>query len=174
MKSIKTLILFFLITSCAPIYVTTDFEKGTDFSKYKTYNYYQDMETGLSELDAKRLFYVLEDQLQFQGLTISQNPDFFINIQSEEYHETQRNTVGVGVGGTGGNVGGGVTIGIPVGQAKRTRQIVFEFVDENGIGLFWQAETESGFNPNATPEKREAILKTLVEKVLKKYPPESK
>jgi len=174
MKTIKILIFTFLITSCAPIYLTTDFEKGTDFSKYKTYNYYSDMETGLSALDAKRLLDVLDAQLQLQGLSISENPDFFINIQSKEYPAQQNSTVGVGVGGTGRNIGGGVSIGIPVGTAKVTREIIFDFIDENGIGLFWQATSESTYNPNASPEKREASLQALVEKVFKKYPPQQK
>lgn len=174
MKPIKILLLTFLISACAPIYVTSDFEKGTHFSKYKTYNYYPDLESGLSELDTKRLFYVLGNQLQLQGLSVSENPDFYINIQSMEYQAEQNSTVGVGVGGTGRNIGGGISVGIPIGQAKVTRQIVFEFIDENGIGLFWQAETESSYNPNATPEKREAVLKNVVEKAFKKYPPESK
>ncbi|MBQ0788344.1 MAG: DUF4136 domain-containing protein [Oceanihabitans sp.] len=174
MKSIKVLLFTFIITSCAPIYLTTDFEKGTDFSKYKTYNYYSDIETGLSELDAKRLFYVLDTQLQLQGLSVSETPDFFINIQSKEYPAEQNSTVGVGLGGTGRNVGGGVSIGIPVGTAKVTREIIFDFIDENGIGLFWQATSESSYNPNANPEKREASLQALVEKVFKKYPPQQK
>lgn len=174
MKSIKILIFTFLITSCAPIYLTTDFEKGTDFSKYKTYNYYSDIETGLSALDGKRLLDVLDKQLQLQGLSISETPDFFINIQSKEYPAVQKSTVGLGVGGTGRNVGGGVSIGIPVGTAKVTREIIFDFIDENGIGLFWQATSESSYNPNANPIKREASLQALVEKVFKKYPPQQK
>lgn len=174
MKSIKILIFAFLITSCAPIYLTTDFEKGTDFSKYKTYNYYSDIETGLSALDAKRLLDVLDKQLQLQGLSISETPDFFINIQSKEYPAVQKSTVGLGVGGTGRNVGGGVSIGIPVGTAKVTREIIFDFIDENGLGLFWQATSESSYNPNANPIKREASLQALVEKVFKKYPPQQK
>lgn len=174
MKSIKVLFLTIIISSCAPIYVTHDFEKGTDFSKYKSYNYYRDIETGLSELDNKRLFFVLNNQLQSQGLIRSETPDFYINIHSQEFQEEQRSTVGVGVGGGGENVGGGVSVGIPIGQGNLSRRIVFEFVDENGIGLFWQAVSESSYNPKATPEKRELYLKTLVEKVFKKYPPKLK
>ena len=82
MKSVKVLFISILIFSCAPIYVTHDFEKGTDFSKYKTYNYYQDIQTGLSALDNKRLFNVLDNQLQSQGLSRSEVPDFYINIFS--------------------------------------------------------------------------------------------
>lgn len=173
MKSVKFLFVSLLILSCAPIYVTHDFEKGTDFSQYKLYNYYQDIQTGLSALDNKRLFFVLDNQLQLQGLTRSETPDFYINIFSQEYQDEQNNSVAVGMGGTGGNVGGGVSVGIPIGQAKVSRRIVFEFVDENGIGLFWQAISESSYNPNATPEKRESYLKAIIEKVFKKYPPKS-
>ncbi|MDO6597831.1 DUF4136 domain-containing protein [Oceanihabitans sp. 2_MG-2023] len=174
MKCIKIVFFIFLITACAPIYVVSDFEKDTDFSKYKTYNYYSDIDTGLSELDFKRLLNVLDNQLQIKGFRLSENPDFYIDINSKEYPQEQRSTVGVGVGGTNRNVGGGVSIGIPVGQTKITRQIVFDFVDEKGIGLFWQAETESAFNPNAIPEKRESVLQAVVEKMLAKYPPETK
>ena len=174
MKSVKILFISLIFFSCAPIYVTHDFEKGTDFSKYKSYNYYQDIETGLSSLDNKRLFKVLENELQSRGLSHSESPDFYINIFSQEFQEEQRSAVGVGMGGGGGNIGGGVSVGIPIGQSNISRQIVFEFVDENGIGLFWQAVTESSYNPNAVPEKRELYLKALVENVFKKYPPKSK
>ena len=49
------LFLIVVISSCSPIYVNYDYEKGIDFKKYITYNYYSDLETGLSELDTKRL-----------------------------------------------------------------------------------------------------------------------
>ena len=149
MKFIKTAFLALIITSCAPIYVNYDYEKGTDFSQYKTYNYYSDMNTGLSELDTKRLLDALDLKLA----------------------AAQRETVGVGVGGGGANVGGGISIGLPIGQANINRQITIDFVDENKKQLFWQAVSESTFNPTATPEKRETKLTAVVEKVLTKYPP---
>ena len=170
---IKLFVLFtmFVFGSCAPIYVNYDFERKADFSKYKTYNYYSDLETGLNELDTKRLLNALDTQMQTIGLTKSENPDFYVNVVSSLYENANRNTVGVGVGGGGRNVGGGISIGLPIGQPKMNREIVFEFIDENSIGLFWQAISESGFNENASPEKREAKLKAIVQKVLTKYPP---
>lgn len=173
MKVLKTLFLLLFITSCAPIYVTYDYEKQHDFTVYKTYNYYSDLDTGLSELDTKRLLNVLDNALKSKGLELSESPDFFINITSSEYQDQQQNTVGVGVGGGGRNVGGGISIGIPVGQQKVNRQIVFDFVDENGIGLFWQAVSEATYTEKASPEKREARLKAIVEKVLEGFPPET-
>lgn len=171
MKKIIALLVFTAMLSCAPIYVNYDYEKGTDFTQYKTYNYYAQMQTGLSELDTKRLMNALDANLQSRGFTISETPDFFIDIKSSEFHGAQRSNVGVGVGGGGGNVGGGISIGIPVGQSNINRQIVIDFVDENKKGLFWQAVSESSYNPNANPEQREKQMQAIAEKVLTKYPP---
>lgn len=172
MKYLKIITLTLLIVSCAPIRVNYDFDKSTNFSDYKTYNYYADMKTGLSELDTKRFLNALDVKMLAKGFRLAENPDFFIDIKSTEFQTAQRNTVGVGLGGGGRNVGGGVSIGIPVGQTGVNRQITIDFVDENGKGLFWQAVSESSFNPNATPEKREAKLQAIIEKVLVNYPPE--
>lgn len=171
MKNIHFIFLLFLILSCVPIRVNYDYERATDFSKYKTYNYYANINSGLSELDTKRLLEALNKGLQAKGFSLSEKPDFFIDIKSSDYQENQSSTVGVGMGGTGRHVGGGVSIGIPIGQANINRQIQFDFVDENGYGLFWQAVSESSFGPNASPEKREALFKAIVNKVLEGFPP---
>ncbi|MFI1745329.1 DUF4136 domain-containing protein [Thalassobellus sediminis] len=171
MKFIKKIALLLLVASCAPIYVNYDYEKGTDFTKYKTYNYYSDMKTGLSELDTKRLLDALDLKMKEKGFALSDVPDFFIDIKSSEFQASQRQTVGVGVGGGGGNMGGGISIGLPIGQANVNREITIDFVDENKKQLFWQAVSESNFNPRATPEKKEARLNAIVEKVLVQYPP---
>ena len=171
MKFLKTAVLALIITSCAPIYVNYDYEKGTDFSQYKTYNYYSDMNTGLSELDTKRLLDALDLKMKEKGFDLSNTPDFFIDIKSSEFQAGQRQAVGVGVGSGGRNVGGGISIGLPIGQANVNRQITIDFVDESKKQLFWQAVSESRFNPTASPEKRETKLTALVEKVLTKYPP---
>lgn len=172
MKKVLVLFLMVVMSSCAPIYVNYDYERGADFNKYKAYNYYSDLETGLSELDTKRLLNMLDSQMRAKGFILSESPDFYVNVVSSEYENANRNTVGVGVGGGGRNAGGGISIGLPIGQPKMNREIVFEFIDEDGIGLFWQAVSESGFNQNASPEKREMRLSKIVAKVLLGFPPE--
>lgn len=162
------------VWSCASVRVNYDYDKSTDFKTYTSYNYYGTMEMGMSELDSKRLLDALDAGLQAKGVKLSETPDFLINIKSSQFQEAQRNNVGVGVGGGGGHVGGGISIGIPVGQSKITREIVFEFVDENKSGLFWQAIGETDFHANASPESREAQFKAIVAKVLEGYPPKSK
>ena len=172
MKSFSFILtLSFLLFSCNAIRVSYDYEKTTDFTQYKTYNYFSDIESGLSGLDEKRLFNALDEALQSSGYSLSSSPDFFIDIQSSEHQQANQSNVGVGVGGTGRNVGGGISVGIPVGQNSLNRVIQFDFVDENGIGLFWQAVSESSYNPNAKPEQRENQLKAIVAKVLEGFPP---
>ena len=171
MRFLSIIIFFLFIVSCAPIYVNYDYDKTTNFQQYKTYNYYSDMETGLSELDTKRLLDALDLKMQAKGFSLSETPDFFIDIKSNQFQSAQRQTVGVGVGGGGRNVGGGISIGLPIGQANVNRQIIIDFVDENKKQLFWQAVSESSFNTNATPENREARLNAIVEKIITGYPP---
>lgn len=161
------------LMSCSTINVNYDYEKATDFSSYKTYNYFSDMQTGMSELDTKRLIDALNVELQNRGFELTDNASFYIDIKSSEYQENQRNTVGIGMGGTGRTMGGGVSIGIPVGQANVNRQIIIDFVDDSKNGLFWQAVSEYSYNPKASPEKREALFKSMVDKVLSAYPPKN-
>ncbi|RYH72538.1 DUF4136 domain-containing protein [Flavobacteriaceae bacterium 144Ye] len=171
MKKIVIILVLLLIVACSPIRVNYDYETATDFTTYKTYNYYANIQSGLNELDTNRLMNALDEELQSKGLTLSETPDFFIDIKSDEFQEANRSSVGVGLGGGGRKVGGGVSIGIPVGQSNLNRQIIIDFVDENGVGLFWQAVSEDSFNPNAKPDKREAKFKAIVVKILENYPP---
>lgn len=171
MKFLNTALLALILVACAPIRVNYDYDKQAVFTNYKTYQYYGDMETGLSELDTKRLLNAIDAQMVAKGFSISETPDFFIDIKSAEYHTPQRNSVGVGLGGSGRNVGGGISIGIPVGQSNVNKQITIDFVDENKKQLFWQAVSEFSFNPNAKPEQREEKFNAVAEKILSEYPP---
>lgn len=161
-----------MLLACNPIYVTYDYDTAADFSKFRTYQYFADINTGLNELDTKRLLNAVDSTLYAKGLSISNNPDVLIDIKSIEYLNPQRETIGLGVGGTGGNLGGGLTIGLPVGQPRTARHITFEFINANNKQLFWQAKSEAGFSTNAAPVTRERRLQDIVAKVFKKYPVE--
>jgi hypothetical protein len=174
MKKLYILLSLIVLTSCSSIYVNYDYDKATNFKRYKTYNYFSDVNTGMSELDSKRFFKALDSALLSRGYIVSETPDFLIDIKSSEFQQARGNTVGVGVGGVGNNVGGGLSIGLPIGQTKLGREIIFDFVDESNDTLFWQAVSESNYKLNASPEKREANFIALIEKVLEGFPPELK
>lgn len=171
MKRLKILIVAVLLASCGTL-VNYDYEKSTDFSQYQTYNYFDEMQTGLSALDTKRIKRAIDSKLKEIGLNKAHDADFYIDINSETVQYRNNSNVGVGVGGTGRNVGGGISVGIPLNSQKHTREIVIEFLDvSNGERLFWQAISEDTYTQNASPEKRQDNFDKLVEKIFENYPP---
>tara|TARA_R110002049_G_scaffold90301_7_gene226465 strand:+ start:2533 stop:2934 length:402 start_codon:yes stop_codon:yes gene_type:complete len=132
------------------------------------------MDTGLSELDTKRLLRAIDSTMRGKGFLLSEEPEFLIGIMSRSFQAPRNNTVGVGIGGSGRNVGGGMSIGIPVGAANVEREIQFDFVDSQKDELFWQAISVSSLKENSSPDEREQILQVLVVKTFEKYPPKSR
>lgn len=171
MKTVLPILFLTFLTSCGAVHVQYDYDRETVFSAYTTYNYYPGMNTGLSELDNRRLMKVIDSTMRTKGLLLSEEPDFYVAILGRTFQAVRNNTVGVGVGGTGRNVGGGLSVGIPVGAAKIEREVQFDFVDSQKDELFWQAIAVSTFNDNSTPEIKEAKLRAMVEKAFEKYPP---
>lgn len=165
------MVLCLLLFGCSGLKVDYDYDPGTDFTSYQTYSYYPEMRTGLSDLDTRRLLSALDSVLLSRGFRNSEEPDFLINIESREYQRPRNSSVGVGIGGGGRNVGGGVSIGLPVGQPEMERELVFDFVDSQRDFLFWQAVSSSRFRENATPVEKEKLMRDIVVRVLSKYPP---
>ncbi len=174
MKSFGILLILLCCASCGSVHVNYDYDKATDFSNYTTYGYYPDMETGMSQLDAKRLLRAVDSTMQQKGILFSEEPDLLINIQSRAFRSPQNNTVGVGVGGTGRNVGGGVSVGLPLGRPNMEREIIFDLIDSQRDALIWQAVGESAFREGASPSVKEEKLGEIVAKVFSKYPPNRK
>jgi len=170
MKKLAPIFFLLVLISCG-VTVNYDYEKNTDFSKYKSYSYFSNMNTGLSELDSNRFFNALDDAMALKGFTLSEDSDFIINIESSTYQEAQSSSsVGVGVG----SGGGGISVGIPIGQESLMRQIVFDFVDATTNQLFWQAISSEADVPRDDPEEREEKFRQVVTKVLEGFPPKKK
>lgn len=172
MKMLKLLFFVFLLGSCNAPQAVYDYDEERNFQEYSTYAYFPDFRTGLNELDEKRIRNSLENALEQKGFSFSEDPEMYVNIYTEEFREQPQNNVGVGVGGGRGNVGVGVSGGIPLGGPDHYLQITFDFIDVEEDALIWQAVVESKFNPDASPEKRQAQFDQIVKKALEEYPPE--
>ena len=96
MKKLKFILFALVFTSCGTV-VNYDYEKSTDFAQYKTYNYFDDMQTGLSGLDNKRLMRAIDSKLESMGYTRTDNASFYIDIQSQDIQNRNNSNVGVGV-----------------------------------------------------------------------------
>ncbi|MCA0133601.1 DUF4136 domain-containing protein [Winogradskyella alexanderae] len=171
MKALKYILLFAFMSSCGPL-IYYDYEETTDFTQYKSYSYFDDMETGLSVLDQKRIMRAIDAELQKVGIERKTNADFYIDISSRDIQPTTNSSFGIGMGGTGGNVGGAISVGVPVGGNLLSREITIDFVDlSEGEKLVWQAVCESLYKPNDTPEKRDEHFNKLIGRIFSKYPP---
>lgn len=170
MKPFALLFLFILLcSSCASVSVSTDYNPEAPLSDYKTYQYQSAEPTGLSELDEGRLYRVMDSVLQSKGWRKKPLPDVIIDVRSE-IRAAQNSNVGVGIGGTGRQAGGGLSVGVPVNSNSQRRMISFLFVDFRSNEVVWEARALGPFNEYWKPKKREQELRKVVLKTLGRYP----
>ncbi|MGK0494794.1 MAG: hypothetical protein ACJAU2_001175 [Maribacter sp.] len=172
MKYIGFIFLILVLASCGGTRVYYDYDETVDFSAYSTYGYYSDMDTGLGQLDEKRLMNAMGASLQSKGLLFSEEPDMLVNVQSAILRGQPGNSVGVGLGG--GTIGGGIAVGLPVGGPKLLRELTIDFVDVKRNVLLWQALSESPFKEGDTPTAKQQKIKELIKKIFEKYPPKQR
>ena len=156
---------------CSSPKVVSDFDDTTDFGKFKTYGFYENVGKDLNDLDIKRLIKIIDTTLQQKGLTFSETPDFFIDFAITKSAEVPRNTVAVGFGNAGVNNVFGVSSGIPIGSKKYREILIIEFLTPINEQLFWKASLESIVKEKRLPEEKEVYFQLIVPKVLSNYPP---
>ncbi len=164
--------LMLLAVTVAVAKVTTDYEKGTDFSKYRTYAWAEGKGTPLKDpLMQGRLENAINAQLDAKGLSKDESgPDLSVVIHASE--EDQKEIVGTSFGyggwrGWGGGMGTttATSYTIPYGT------LVVDLVDTTDNKLVWRGKASDIVIPSK-PEKATKKLNGAVEKMFKKYPPE--
>lgn len=173
MKTFSILLISIVLISCGAT-VAVDYDSETDFAKYNSYNYFLDLDSGLSDLDNDRIIQITDSLLQLRGFVKSETPNFLINFYARESISNSRNTIGIGFGSGGGNMGAGVSGGIPIGGRTVNQQLTMDFIDAEKDAMFWQAIAIGERKEKATPGQKERYYVSLIEKILKKYPPEEK
>ncbi len=173
MKFLSIFILSAFLVSCGAS-VAVDYDRHVDFSKFTSYNFYPSIDSGLSELDDSRIMQITDSLLQERGFIKSDTPQLLLNFYARESVSNSRNTIGIGVGGGGGNVGVGVSGGIPIGGRIVNQQLTVDFIDAEKDDLIWQAVVEGEMKENARPAQKEAYYISVLQKILKKYPPKKK
>ncbi len=171
MKFLRLFCFCLFLSACGGPRAAYDYDEQANFSSYSSIAVYPEINTGLSELDEKRLLSSVVNTLRRKELYGSVIPDLYLNVYTEEYREPSRTNVGVGIGGTGRNVGVGVSGGIPLGGPETFLRLTFDLVDAKTDNLVWQAVVDSKFDPNSSPEERQERFEVVVEKALEGYPP---
>jgi len=173
MKHLLLIVATAILISCGAT-VNYDYDTETDFSGYKTYDFYPNISSNLSELDNARVIKSTDSILQLRGFTKSNSPDFLINFFASEFITKSSTTIGFGVGGGGHNGGVGVSGGVPVGGNEINQQLTFDFIDEKTDKLIWKAEGNDVLKVKANTAQKDAYYFSLISKMLKGYPPKKK
>lgn len=172
MKGFCAVIILAFLAACAPVRVQYDYEPGTVFANYSTYALVEGLQSGLSELDERRLLQAVDRELRSKGFTLSEDAGLLLDIQSNIYQDPNQSSVGFGLGGTGRNVGGGVSVGVPLSAGQLQREIRFELIDPRRGRTLWQAFSQDRFDERATPLQREERFAQIAARVFGGFPPE--
>lgn len=168
------LLSFFVVLflSCNAPRIVYDYDKEIDFTQYKTFDYYPDMQLNLSELDSARIVRQVDNILTAKGFTQSQTPDVYINIISEQYKTSSNSNVGLGVGGTGHNIGFGISGGIPLQSNGISLYLTVDMIDANKNMQIWQSVYEGSYRMNMSPDRKNAYFNDVFTRIFNGYPPE--
>lgn len=177
------LFLLILLNSCSSVKVSADYDTSVKFSEYKTFAFFK---TGIdraeiSDLDKRRILRAIEAELLNKGLTKSENPDLLISLftASQQRVDVYNNYYGNGGwgwggwGAYGGYYGPGWGWGWnqqPSVSTSTQGQLFIDLIDADKKELVWQGLGTGYLTRNM--EKKDALIKEFVSKIMAKYPPE--
>lgn len=181
--------MFFLTVRCgSAIAVTSDYDKGVDFKKYKTFSFYHLKTTGeVSQVNADRLVKAIVLEMKGKGFVESaDNPDLLINAVTVL---TEKEAVSVsseyyGYGGYyrpyayGYGYGYGA-VGYPVENEAAVKEysykdgtIMIDILDAKSEKLIWEGTGTAEINTK--PSDPAKVISYAVAKIMESFPPELK
>ncbi len=170
---LTALVAVLFVAGCSTLQVSTDYDKGTDFSQYKTFSWYDTGEMKDSIM-ARRIENVLSDALAARGLKrVESGGDVWLVAHGRLSKQTQINTYNTGWGYGWGWYGGmGMTTStvseIPVGT------LIVDLVDGKKKDMVWRGIASDTLDPQAAPEEREKRLRGVAAKLFENFPPAKK
>ncbi len=183
---LSSLLALLLVTSRAGGQdVRYNFDRQTDFSKYKTYKWVEIKGAEkVSDLADKQIKGSVDAELARKGLTKVENgnADLYIAYQpalSKEKEFTSYSTgwgYGPGWGGWygGGWYGGGTAMTTGQTSTIYIGQLAIDMYDAGKQSLVWRGVVSKTLDPKAKPEKQQKNLDKAIAKLLKNYPPDKK
>ena len=175
--AIPGIVLLFLITACDSISVYSDYERGTDFSQYKTYAFYKKGidRVEISDLDKRRILRAIDRELSAKGMVKSNNPDMLVNIFTKS--KERINVYNSGYYGWYpwyygyGLYGPGYGFGYTNVSTSTEGTLFIDLIDARRKELAWQGIGVGLLSYSKSVEKKEAMLNEFVTKIMMTYPP---
>jgi hypothetical protein len=159
------------LAACSSISTNSDYNPGTDFSKYKTWAWH---ETGSikDSLWKQRVQSGVAAELGKKGLTESEgNPDLWVAAHTRLDEQTQINTYNTGWGYGWGWYGGGMGMTTSTVQQIPVGTLIVDLVDAKQKELVWRGTATKTLNPDASPETKQKNLQEALAKMFESYPP---
>ena len=174
-----------LLSSCASVKVTTDYDKSVDFSKFKTYEYYgwaQESDKLLNDFDKKRIESAFGEEFKKRDMKyVESGGDLIVTlyIVSEQKTQTTAHTTSMGGGyGYGGYYGYGPRYGWGTGMGHSTTTysdynytvgtLVIDVYDAKEERLIW--ESIGTKTVDSDPKTRDQNTAKAVAAIMRPYP----
>lgn len=186
MKTISKLSVLFLFTlmffSCGSVSVSSDYDHSVDFSKYKTFSFYQLNITGtqsVNQLNQNRIINDIKANLISKGFTeATSKPDLMVNATTvtsvQQQYDANTNYYGAGgmyrpYGWGGGYYGGGMANTTVSVQNYTNGSLVIDIVQASDNTLLWTGTgTKDITSPSDNPDQ---AIQEAVTKIMASFPP---
>lgn len=181
--AVTGLLMLAVLSACSSgLKVRSEIDPNTNFSQYKTYNFFEPMgiEGGYNSPVFGELFREsISNEMRGRAYRLADRPDLLINvtIRSDDKVKMRSYTSPYMSGGYYGRPGGaygGSAIGVGVstgGRATKTTEasVFIDLVDFEQHRVVWQGVAVVDVNDKVATQLRDAIF-TAVNKVLAEYP----
>lgn len=187
MKRLSSIWIALLLTITITAFgqdVRYNFDKNTDFSKFKTYKWVPIKgATPVNDIMDKQIKESIDSQLATKGLSKidGDTADLYLGYQAGIGTEKQFTSFssgmgpgwGYGPGWYGGGWYGGGGMSTTTGQTSTiyVGQLDLDMYDSANKDLVWRGVASKTIDPKAKPDKQQKNLNKAVAKLLKNYPP---
>jgi len=184
-KIFTSLVVFLFAYNLSFAQVNSDYDKSTDFSKYKTYTFagwQKNSDQLLNDLDKKRVLEAFKAEFASRNMTlVTENGDAAVSLYLVIDNKTSTTaytnyTGGMGYGaGMGRGWGMGVG-GVGIGSSTTTYNnddykegtLVVDLYDATSKTLIWQGTLQSVISDKAS--KRDKTIPKKIGKLMGKFP----
>jgi hypothetical protein len=173
------------LVGCSSIQVSSDYDPNVDFNQYKTFGWPggdrpPEDELAKNPLIAKRLEFSIGRALEEKGFTMLEEgmPDIVIITHAGAQEKMQVTSYNTGYyGGYGGYYGYGMYDPWGYGGSRtdvsyyEEGTVLIDFIDTESKELVWRGIGTKILETAPTPEKIQANVDKMVDKMLASYPP---
>lgn len=167
--------ILLVLAACSTTSVRFDYERGVDFSQFKTFDFYPVPESLVENpLVVKRIGRAVIKEMEAKGLTHDEKADLLIAIHTEVEDKIDITSYGYSYApyyhyGYWGGGYGGTTV-----SRYEEGTLIIDIVDNEEDELIWRGEASKALPSNPTPQQIDGIIDEVVAKVLANYPPREK